>query len=317
MIRVDRVDVVLGSEPILRGIDLEVDVAETLALLGPSGSGKSTLLRVVAGLQRPTSGRVALAGADVTDVPAHRRGVGLVFQEAVLFPHRDVGANVSFGLTALGSSEASARVAEMLELVGLSGLERRPVGTLSGGEAQRVALARALAPAPRVLLLDEPLGALDGPLRDRLQDDLGELFSRLSLTVVHVTHDVGEAFALGRRVAVLHQGRISRVDTPEQLWRNPGSEWVARFLGIRNVITHRGRRLVVRPEAVRVLPGDGATVLTAERRGPAVLLTVRRDDGQQLESATTALDPPRPGDRVRVELDDAGVVEVTTGEAAP
>jgi thiamine transport system ATP-binding protein len=159
-----------------------------------------------------------------------------------------------------------------------------------------------------VLLLDEPLGALDGPLRDRLQDDLRSLFDRLRLTAIHVTHDVGEAFALGRRVALLQDGAVAQVATPETLWRHPASEWVARFLGVRNVIRDDGRRLVVRPESVRLLPGEGAVVLAAERRGPLVMLTVRRDDGQELEAATTALDHPEPGDRVRVEIDPDGVV---------
>jgi thiamine transport system ATP-binding protein len=195
----------------------------------------------------------------------------------------------------------------MLELVGLSGYERRAVSTLSGGEEQRVALARALAPAPRILLLDEPLGALDGPLRDRLQDDLGRLFARLDLTVVHVTHDVAEAFALGHRVAVLQGGRVVRAAAPEELWRDPGTEWVARFLGMRNVVELDGRTVVARPEAVRLVPGGEAEIVAAERRGPVVILTVRRDDGQELEAATTALHTPRPGDRVRVDIDPAGV----------
>jgi thiamine transport system ATP-binding protein len=308
MIAVEGVDVVLDGEHILHSATLEVAAGETVALLGPSGSGKSTLLRVVAGLQQPAAGRVRIDGEDVTSVPAHRRGVGLVFQDAVLFPHRDVARNVAFGIAELPKAERSRRVAEMLELVGLAGFESRSVGTLSGGEAQRVALARALAPAPRVLLLDEPLGALDGPLRDRLQDDLRSLFDRLGLTAIHVTHDVGEAFALGRRVALLQDGAVAQVATPESLWRHPASEWVARFLGVRNVIRDDGRRLVVRPESVRLLPGEGAVVLAAERRGPLVMLTVRRDDGQELEAATTALDHPVPGDRVRVEIDPDGVV---------
>ena len=317
VIRVDSVDVTLAAKPVLRAVDLDVAAGETLALLGPSGSGKTTLLRVLAGLQRPEHGRVHLAGRDVTDVPAHLRGVGLVFQDAVLFPHRDVGRNVAFGLPGLPRAAAARRVAELLALVGLAGFERRTVGTLSGGEAQRVALARALAPAPRVLLLDEPLGSLDGPLRDRLQDDLRELFARLSLTVVHVTHDVGEAFALGRRVAVLRDGAVAQVATPEELWRRPADEWVARFLGLRNVLDRDGRRIVVRPEAVRLVPGDDAVVVSSERRGPAVLLVVRRDDGIELQAAATSVEPPRPGDRVRVEIDEAGVVEVRADGGLP
>jgi thiamine transport system ATP-binding protein len=313
MIRLEGVDVTLDAASVLRGVGLEVAAGETLALLGPSGSGKSTLLRVVAGLQRPDRGRVLIDGRDVTAVPAHRRGVGLVFQDAVLFPHRDVGSNVAFGLAGRPAGEVERRVAELLELVGLPGIERRSVGTLSGGEAQRVALARALAPEPSILLLDEPLGALDGPLRDRLQDDLRSLFAALRLTVVHVTHDVAEAFALGHRVAVLHDGAVARVAEPDELWRAPGSEWVARFLGMRNVLTIDGRTVVARPEGVVVSPGDGAVVLAAERRGPVVVLTVRTDDGRELEAATTALEAPRPGARVTVRLEPGGLSALEGG----
>ena len=166
---------------------------------------------------------------------------------------------------------------EALELVGLAGTERRDVTTLSGGEAQRVALARALAPRPEVLLLDEPLGALDGPLRRRLQTDLRELFERLRLTVVHVTHDVGEAFELGDRVAVLRDGRVAQVATPDELWARPADDWVARFLGMTNVVPDGDRATVIRPEAVRVRPGRGGVVTAADRDGAVVRLRVRRD----------------------------------------
>jgi thiamine transport system ATP-binding protein len=184
------------------------------------------------------------------------------------------------------------------------------VDTLSGGEAQRVALARALAPSPRVLLLDEPLGALDGPLRDRLQSDLRTVFARLKLTVVHVTHDVPEAFDLGHRVAVLRDGSVVQVATPDDLWRHPVDAWTARFLGIRNVLSDGGRQRVVRPEAIFLRPGSGAVVLAAERRGPVTMLLVRRVDGVELEVATTALDPPAPGTGVAVEIEPAGVVDL-------
>ena len=229
-------------------------------MLGPSGSGKSTLLRVVAGLQPPTTGRVLLDDRVMTGVPPHRRGVGLVFQDAALFPHRDVAGNVGFGPKVAGLDEHArrSRVTEALELVGLAGAENRVVTTLSGGEAQRVALARSLATRPDVLLLDEPLGSLDGPLRLRLQEDLRALFERLSLTVVHVTHDVGEAFSLGDRVAILREGRLAQVATPEALWARPADDWVARFLGLRNIVRHGDRATVTRPEAVRLLPGQDA-----------------------------------------------------------
>ncbi len=293
---------------------IEVPTGETLAVLGPSGCGKSTLLRVIAGLQRPDAGRVELDGRDLGGVPAHRRGVGLMFQDDVLFPHRDVAGNIAFGLRIANRprEEIARRVAELLELVGLAGFERRAVSSLSGGERQRVALARALAPAPRVLLLDEPLGSLDRPLHDRLLGELEELFARLQLTVVAVTHDVTDAFALGHRVALVRAGRVVQAATPDRLWEQPADAWVARFLGHANVEERDGRARVIRPEAVLVErdPRGASTVVGSERRGPLVRLRVRLEDGSWLESVTTAVDPPHPGDTVTVAVDPAGEVDV-------
>ena len=312
------VDVVLGGRTVVRDVDLAVGTGERLAVLGPSGSGKSTLLRVATGLLRPSRGRVLLDGRDVTDEPPHRRGIGLVFQDAALFPHRDVAGNVGFGprVAGLPADERDARVREALALVGLAGAERRDVATLSGGEAQRVALARALAPRPGVLLLDEPLGALDGPLRERLQTDLRALFEALALTVVHVTHDVGEGFALGDRVAILRDGRVAQVAPPDELWARPADDWVARFLGMRNVAVDGATATVTRPEAVRLVPGDRAVVVATERDGPVVRVRVRLDGGGELEALETGVDHPRTGDRVGVEVDPGGVVEVRAFEPA-
>jgi thiamine transport system ATP-binding protein len=312
----DHVDVELDGRRIVEDVSLEVASGERLALLGPSGAGKSTLLRVVSGLERPTAGRVLVDAADVTGLPAHRRGIGLVFQDAALFPHRTVAENVGFGprVAGLPRAERAARVAEALALVGLEDAGARAPTTLSGGEAQRVALARALAPRPGTLLLDEPLGALDGPLRLRLQEDLRALFERLSLTVVHVTHDVGEAFALGDRVAILRAGRVAQVARPDELWARPADDWVARFLGMRNVARDGDRATVTRPEAVRLVPGSGATVLAADRDGPVVRLRLRRDDGVELEAVALG-GAPEPGARVGVEIDPAGVLEVPVWEA--
>jgi len=312
MLRVEDASVLFAGTPALSGAMLEARNAETLALLGPSGCGKTTLLRAVAGLERPASGRITLDGADLVDVPPHARQIGLMFQEHVLFPHRDVAGNVEFGLRMAGMPRAdrSQRVRELLDLVGLPGLGARSVHTLSGGEQQRVALARALAPSPRVLLLDEPLGSLDGPLRERLLDDLRALFDRLELTVLYVTHDVGEAFALGHRVAVMRAGRIVQVATPDELWARPADAWVARFLGLRNIIEHDGRCTVVRPESVRIVAGSEATVVAVERRGAVVWLRIRTVDGRELESATTATDHPPLGATVAVEIDPEGVVEL-------
>jgi thiamine transport system ATP-binding protein len=283
-----------------------------VTILGPSGSGKSTLLRVIAGLQRPDSGRVLLAGSDLASVPPHRRGIGLVFQDHALFHHRDVFGNVAFGPRMRGDAPEAveARVAEVLELVGLAGFEQRSVATLSGGEQQRVALARALAPAPRVLLLDEPLGSLDRRLRDRLLDDLGGLFAALSVTALYVTHDQSEAFALGDRVAVMRAGRLVQEGTPDELWASPADEDVARFLGLANVRDGRA----VRPEAVRVSPADGigsdGVVTAAVRQGPLVRLTVELDRGDTLVAAVAETEHPQPGDRVRVEIDERGIVRL-------
>ncbi|MEQ1788508.1 MAG: ABC transporter ATP-binding protein, partial [Acidimicrobiales bacterium] len=205
---VDGASVRFGATTALSGVDLEVAAGEVVAILGPSGSGKSTLLRAVAGLQPLSDGRVVIDGVDHTHTPAHRRGVGLMFQDHALFPHLSVGANVAFGLRMQRRSpaETRARVAELLDLVGLASTEGRAIHTLSGGEQQRVALARALAPAPRVLLLDEPLGALDRQLRERLVDELGQLFGQLGQTVVAVTHDQTEAFAMAHRLVVVDAG---------------------------------------------------------------------------------------------------------------
>ncbi len=229
------------GEDILRGLDLDVPAGQLLCVLGPSGGGKSTLLRAVAGLEEPRAGSVHLDGHDLAGVPAHERGVGLMFQDYALFPHRDVGDNVAFGLRMRGARPEAvrARVRELLELVGLPGAERRPVDQLSGGEQQRVALARALAPQPRLLMLDEPMGSLDRALRERLPEELRAIFADLGLTTIYVTHDQDEALSVADRVVILEAGRLIADGTPEQLWLAPPSAWVARFLGFRNVA--RGR----------------------------------------------------------------------------
>ncbi len=220
-------------------VSLDVQSGDVVALVGPSGSGKSTLLRAVAGLEPMSSGRVSVDGNDLADIPAHARGIGMMFQDNALFAHRSVGANVGYGLEIAGwdPPDQRRRVAELLDLVGMAGYESRSVEQLSGGESQRVALARSLAPRPSVLLLDEPLGSLDRLLRDQLVDDLGRLLREVGQTAVYVTHDQGEAFALADRIAVLSSGRLRQVGRPDDLWKNPGSGFVARFLGHRNVWT--------------------------------------------------------------------------------
>lgn len=212
------------DQPVLHGIDLDVAEGEIVCILGPSGGGKSTLLRAVAGLVDYT-GSVQIAGVAVDDVPVHRRTVGMMFQDDLLFSHLDVGRNVGFG-------SGGQRVAEMLDLVGLPGFERRAVDTLSGGQAQRVALARALAPAPRVLLLDEPFGALDVVLKASLVLDVQKVLREQGVTVLAVTHDRAEAFTLADRVAILRDGRLVQVGVPDDLWRHPGDAYVAGLVGL-------------------------------------------------------------------------------------
>jgi thiamine transport system ATP-binding protein len=311
VLRADEIGVRFDGVAVLDSAALDVGDGEVVTVLGPSGSGKTTLLRVIAGLQPPDTGRVLLDGIDLARVPPHRRGIGLVFQDHALFPHRDVFGNVAFGLRMRGDTAEAIgrRTTELLGLVGLAGFEQRSVGTLSGGEQQRVALARALAPEPRVLLLDEPLGSLDRRLRDRLLDDLAALFERLALTAVYVTHDQTEAFALGDRVAVMRTGRVVQVATPDDLWARPLDADVARFLGIGNVAEDE----VVRPEAVSVrrAPNGGVgVVVSAARTGPIVRLRVLLDDGRTLEAAVASIDHPTPGDRVDVEVDPEGIVRL-------
>jgi len=209
-LRARGLEVRFGDRAILAGADLDVAPGERVGVLGPSGSGKSTLLRTIAGLQPIDAGTIQWDSTDLAALPPHRRGVGLLFQDLQLFPHRDVGANVGFGLRMQRrpAAEITRRVADLLELVGLPGTQRRAVATLSGGEAQRVALARALAPAPRLLLLDEPFSALDRDLHDRLVGEVGDLLGRLGIAAIHVTHDPAEAEHLCHRVLVLRDGRL-------------------------------------------------------------------------------------------------------------
>jgi thiamine transport system ATP-binding protein len=307
----------------LATVDVTVAEGEVVALLGPSGCGKTTLLRVVAGLVEPDAGRVLLDGHDLAGVPAHRRGVGLMFQDYALFPHRDIGGNVEFGLrmAGVGVDERRSRVAEVLELVGLPGWQQRPVGPLSGGERQRVALARALAPSPRLLLLDEPLGALDRSLRDRLVPELGALFRSVGVSVMHVTHDQGEALALADRVVVMDRGAVVQEGSPAEVWARPASAFVARFLGFANVVEGESGAVLVRPEAVHLVAaeaagGDGnATVVSVLFRGDHSIVAIRRD-GENGSGLLESVVPTaagwtwRPCDRVTVEIDPVGVQQL-------
>ena len=338
LLKLDAATVRFGARAALDAVDLEVAAHEIVCVLGPSGSGKSTLLRAVAGLQPLDAGRVLLDGSDQAGVPAHRRGVGLMFQDHQLFPQRDVGGNVAFGprMHKVPRDERQRLVAELLDLVGLPGAHGRAVATLSGGEQQRVALARALAPEPRLLMLDEPLGQLDRSLRERLVVELRRLFGRLGTTVLAVTHDQGEAFALADRVVVMRDGRIAQSGTPLDVWQRPASEFVARFLGFDSIaeavvsgavaVTGWGRlpvpdgtpegpcRILIRPTGVRLVPPG--TALTCEVtgrvfRGGHVAVLLRPERGPDLEAECGLRDAPAEGDRVSVAFDPADIVILT------
>jgi ABC-type Fe3+/spermidine/putrescine transport system ATPase subunit len=226
------------NKPLLNGISFTVAVGETVCLLGASGSGKSTLLRIIAGLELPESGRILFDGRDLTtSIPPHLRDFGLVFQDYALFPHLDVHENVAYGLKMrrMVPAEISERVAAALELVSLTGFGARSVTDLSGGEQQRVALARALAIRPRLLMFDEPLGALDRTLREGLLNELRAILHRTRVPAIYVTHDQEEAFAIADRVLILHGGQIIRAGSPAEVWADPQSAEVAEFLGLGNI----------------------------------------------------------------------------------
>ncbi len=226
------------GRPLLLGVSLQVGQGETLGLLGPSGSGKSTLLRIIAGLEQPESGQVLWNGEDLAGVPVHKRNFGLMFQDYALFPHRNVYDNVAFGLRMKGTSrpEIEARVREALDSVGLLAFVKRRVTDLSGGEQQRVALARALVPRPRLLMLDEPLGALDRTLREQLTEDLHQLLHATGIPAIYVTHDQEEAFAIADRLVLLHDGQVEQKGSPPEVYSHPATPWAARFLGMANLL---------------------------------------------------------------------------------
>jgi spermidine/putrescine ABC transporter ATP-binding subunit len=222
-----------GAVVALRAVDLAVEPGEFVSLLGPSGCGKTTLLRCIAGLIAPTSGDVLLDGRDITNLPVHRRGLGMVFQSYALFPHMTVAENVGFGLRMRGkaTAEAQKHIAEALALLQMQGLEQRYPTELSGGQQQRVALARSLVTRPKVLLLDEPFGALDAQLRDAMQIELRRMLRRLGVTTVFVTHDQHEAFTMSDRVAVMSAGELQQLDTPSAIYNRPKTPFVAEFIG--------------------------------------------------------------------------------------
>ena len=328
-----------GGAPVLRGIDLTIAEGTFGAVLGPSGSGKSTLLRIIAGLHRPTSGSVRIGDRIVDDgrttVPPERRGIGLVPQSGALFPHLNVTANIGFGLRDRANSDRRARVGELLELTGLTGLERRMPHQLSGGQRQRVALARALAPDPHVVLLDEPFAALDASLRLTLRAEVLRILRATGATTLLVTHDQAEAMSLADSIAVLRDGEVEQTGTPADVYGAPRTPWVGTFVGDANLLdgVSDGRTVrtmlgpldhaetaagpvqaLVRPEQI-TLGGDGvpAVVQAIDFQGHDALVTLRVGD-RDVRSRVTASELPAVGAAVTAAV--RGVVPVYPADQA-
>ncbi len=255
-----------GDVAAVAGVDLEVGRGEFFTMLGPSGSGKTTTLRMIAGFELPDAGTVALAGKDVTSLAPYDRQVNTVFQDYALFPHMTVAANIGYGLRVakVDGSERDRRTKDALEMVRLADLGDRKPSELSGGQRQRVALARAIVNRPRVLLLDEPLGALDLKLREQMQVELKGIQHEVGITFIYVTHDQEEALTMSDRVAVFNNGRIEQVGTPAEIYEQPSNPFVSGFVGVSNVLDRAGRRFTVRPEKIRLLEG-GADGLNSEQ----------------------------------------------------
>ena len=343
-----------GATTALAGVSFEVGQGEIVAVLGPSGCGKSTLLAIIAGLEAADRGEVRWNGENLAGTPPHRRGFGLMFQDYALFPHMNVADNVAFGLrtstpliprtqlrwvaplpSPTNGGEVHQRVAEMLELVGLPGFERRDVNTLSGGEQQRVALARSLAPRPRLLMLDEPLGSLDRNLRERLTSDLRLILRGVNQTAIYVTHDQEEAFTVADRLVVMQAGRVVQAGTPQDIYSRPASPFVAGFVGLTNLVegtataagieTSIGRfpnpdrvpgpvTVLIRPEGAHLAESGGCTltgtVLDRSFRGRSYRLTLEMKGVRLAFDLPSSEHVPAEGQSVKVCLEGEAAVRV-------
>jgi ABC-type Fe3+/spermidine/putrescine transport system ATPase subunit len=322
-----------GKTRALRGVSFEVKTGEIIAILGPSGCGKSTLLSIIAGLEQAEQGRVSWEGQSLEGVPPHQRGFGLMFQDFALFPHRNVFNNVAFGLQMANweHSKIEQRVSEVLELVGLPEFGGRDVNNLSGGEQQRVALARSLAPGPKLLMLDEPLGSLDRNLRERLVLDLRRILTSTHQTAIYVTHDQDEAFSLADRIVVMNAGRVEQIGHPQEIYLQPKTIFVARFLGLSNLMPGTLRQsqdgqslqtpigsfslktdlggevtVLLRPDAVQ--PGEAApcrirgTVVETTFRGQTCRLVLRVADEQLTFNFPSNIHLPAPGEALALSF---------------
>ncbi|MER7677714.1 ABC transporter ATP-binding protein [Streptomyces sp. NPDC096934] len=345
-VRFDRVSVVYDGTTVLDGLDLTVGPGEVMALLGPSGSGKTTALRAVAGFVRPASGRVFIGDRDVTDLPPHRRGIGMVVQQYALFPHLRVEENVAFGLRArkVARSEIRGRVAEALEMTGMAAYARRHPRELSGGQQQRVAIARALAIRPGVLLLDEPLSALDAQLRSGMLAELARLHRELpDVSILYVTHDQVEALTLADRIAVMDRARLRDCGTPRELYRTPRTEFTASFVGNANLlpvtvgagtVSLAGTELkvdtadaapgalatlCVRPHLVGLGPGPNqvtGTVGEVQWRGSTHRLYVDVEGHRIMADLRELREPPVHGDPVTLHFAPDDAVLLSAGVTA-
>ncbi len=345
-VAVDFIDVtrVYGAVRALDGLTLHLEPGEMVALLGPSGCGKTTALRILAGLDEPSSGSVAVDGHDITAVPPNKRDMGMVFQAYSLFPHLTVLDNVAFGLKLRGRDkrDRTEKAADMLDLVGLGAHKQKYASQLSGGQQQRVALARALAIQPRVLLLDEPLSALDAKVRGQLRDEIRRVQLEVGTTTLFVTHDQEEALAVADRVGVMNQGRLEQIAAPADVYAHPATPFVAEFVGLNNkvgaqvtdgrahllgislpvaagsIATGSGVALV-RPESVRITvdPGGTAQVASVSFLGPISLVHCTLDDGTRLVAQTASAHTAElvPGLRVRVSVEQTEALVVPAAAA--
>jgi putative spermidine/putrescine transport system ATP-binding protein len=295
-----------GEVVAVAGIDLEVQPGEFFTMLGPSGSGKTTTLRMIAGFEDPSGGTIELAGEDVSGVPPYDRAINTVFQDYALFPHMSVGENVAYGLRIAGvdKAERARRRDEALEMVRLPGYGDRRPAELSGGQRQRVALARAIVNRPKVLLLDEPLGALDLKLREQMQVELKAIQGEVGITFVYVTHDQDEALTMSDRIAVFNEGKIEQVSPPVELYEQPATEFVAGFVGVSNLLERDGARFTIRPEKVQLLdPAATPNGLRTERgriadvayAGMVTRYTVALEQGGELQLIRQNVEGTSPG----------------------
>lgn len=326
MLTLSQVSVSFGGQSVVRQFDLQLAAGETACLLGPSGCGKTTVLRTIAGFETPQSGSIALNGQDLAGTPPHRRGIGMVFQDYALFPHLTVAGNIAFGLHTQSAAARKQRVAELLDLIGLSTTAERYPHQLSGGQQQRVALARALAPKPPLILLDEPFSNLDSDLRGRLAKEVRQLLKQQQTAAIMVTHDPQEAFAMADHVGIMQQGRLQQYDRPHRLYRHPASPEIAAFLGSGSLIAaerqsdgslhsalgrlcielpdtaHLKWQLFLRPEDLCLLSDVApcATLTDADFQGSHYLARLILDSGETLLAEIDEL--PETGGRVAVGL---------------